>query len=189
MTWDNDVFELFFKPADDKPGYYEFQVNAAGTVMDMFLPRRGAGGYRRFKKRRRLPHRGQGPAARHAQQLAATRTRAGRSRAASPGRDFLRTGGRPDVGERWKFALCRYDYSVDFEGPELSTCAPLKSQPHPDFHHHRGLRHAALRRPAARRRGQALRHRPTHAADDLDASSARPTRRRPTASQRRLSRT
>src|SRR4029077_8013222 len=49
QTWDNDVFELFFKPADDKPGYYEFQVNAAGTIMDMFLPRRGAGGYRRFK--------------------------------------------------------------------------------------------------------------------------------------------
>src|SRR6516165_980675 len=44
MTWNNDVFELFFKPADDKPGYYEFQVNAAGTIMDMFLPRRGAGG-------------------------------------------------------------------------------------------------------------------------------------------------
>jgi hypothetical protein len=22
MCWDNDVFELFFKPADDKPGYY-----------------------------------------------------------------------------------------------------------------------------------------------------------------------
>src|SRR5438477_12813930 len=50
MTWDNDVFELFFKPADDKPGYYEFQVNAAGTIMDMFLPRRGAGGSQRFKK-------------------------------------------------------------------------------------------------------------------------------------------
>ena len=29
------VFELFFKPADDKGGYYEFQVNAAGTVLDM----------------------------------------------------------------------------------------------------------------------------------------------------------
>src|SRR5262249_28744283 len=49
QTWDDDVFELFFNPADDKPGYYEFQVNAAGTIMDMFLPRRGAGGYRRFK--------------------------------------------------------------------------------------------------------------------------------------------
>src|SRR5215471_11589843 len=49
MTWENDVFELFFKPADDKPGYYEFQVNAAGTVLDMFIPRRGSGGYRRYK--------------------------------------------------------------------------------------------------------------------------------------------
>src|SRR5687768_14488886 len=48
MAWENDVFELFFKPADDKPGYYEFQVNAANTVLDMFIPRRGAGGYRRF---------------------------------------------------------------------------------------------------------------------------------------------
>src|SRR6266699_3473381 len=48
--WDNDVFELFFKPADDKPGYFEFQVNAAGAILDMFLPRRGAGGYQRFKK-------------------------------------------------------------------------------------------------------------------------------------------
>src|SRR2546421_11522743 len=48
ITWENDVFELFFKPADDKPGYYEFQVNAAGTVMDMFIPRRGSGGYRRY---------------------------------------------------------------------------------------------------------------------------------------------
>src|SRR5262249_9423460 len=49
-TWDNDVFELFFKPGADKPGYYEFQVNAAGTIMDMFLPRRGAGGDRGVPK-------------------------------------------------------------------------------------------------------------------------------------------
>src|SRR5205823_3225088 len=51
-----------------------------------------------------------------------------------PWTDFLRTGGRPERGERWKFALCRYDYSVDFEGPELSTCAPLKGHAVPDFH-------------------------------------------------------
>lgn len=49
QTWNDDVFELFFKPAQDKPGYYEFQVNAAGTTMDMFLPRHGAGGFDRFK--------------------------------------------------------------------------------------------------------------------------------------------
>src|SRR4051812_35281466 len=49
MLWNNDVFELFFKPSDAKPGYYEFQVNAAGAVLDMFIPRRGAGGFERFK--------------------------------------------------------------------------------------------------------------------------------------------
>src|SRR5262249_16382721 len=48
-----------------------------------------------------------------------------------PWTDFMKTGGRPERGEKWKFALCRYDYSVDFEGPELSTCAPLTKR---DFH-------------------------------------------------------
>ena len=111
-----------------------------------------------------------------------TRTRAGRSRAAFPGSDFLRTGGRPELDERWKFALCRYDYSVDFEGPELSTCAPLKSLTCrlPPL---RGLRHAPLRRSRRQGRRPALRHRAPHAADDLAASSARPSRRRPTASR------
>src|SRR5712692_4654536 len=48
MCWLNDVFELFFKPAADKLAYYEFQVNAANTQLEMFLPSRGAGGYGRF---------------------------------------------------------------------------------------------------------------------------------------------
>ena len=41
------------------------------------------------------------------------------------------TGGPPDAGEKWKFALCRYDYSVAHETPELSSSAPLTR---PDFH-------------------------------------------------------
>jgi glucose/arabinose dehydrogenase len=135
MTWENDVFELFFKPAEDKPGYYEFQVNAAGTIMDMFIPRRGSGGYRRFKSDgvfhidAKVNLRG---TLNHWQDKDEGWSVEGRI----PWRDFLRTGGRPEPDERWKFALCRYDYSVDFEGPELSTCAPLKSKPVPDFHHH-----------------------------------------------------
>jgi glucose/arabinose dehydrogenase len=133
-TWNNDVFELFFKPAEDRPGYYEFQVNAAGTVLDMFLPRRGAGGYGRFKKDGDF----------HVEakvHLEGTlnkwtdRDTGWSVEGRIPWRDFFRTGGRPGPGERWKFALCRYDYSVDFEGPELSTCAPLKSKAFPDFHH------------------------------------------------------
>src|SRR5262245_9857505 len=133
-TWENDVFELFFKPAADRPGYYEFQVNAAGTVLDMFLPRRGAGGYRRFKRDGDFH-------LETAVQLRGTlnqwhdRDQGWSVEGRIPWKDFLRTGGRPAPGEVWKFALCRYDYSVDFERPELSTCAPLKSKAFPDFHH------------------------------------------------------
>jgi uncharacterized repeat protein (TIGR03806 family) len=135
MTWYNDVFELFFKPAEDKPGYYEFQINAAGTIMDMFIPRRGSGGYRRFKSDgvfhidAKVRLRG---TLNHWQDKDEGWSVEGRI----PWRDFLRIGGRPEPDEHWKFALCRYDYSVDFEGPELSTCAPLKSSRVPDFHHH-----------------------------------------------------
>jgi len=134
QTWDNDVFELFFKPADDKPGYYEFQVNAAGTIMDMFLPRRGAGGFQRFKKDGDF----------HIQARVILRGTLNKWQDKDEGwsvegkipwTDFLRSGGRPGIDETWKFTLCRYDFSVDFEGPELSTCAPLKSQSFPDFHH------------------------------------------------------
>ncbi len=134
MTWDNDVFELFFKPADDKPGYYEFQVNAAGTVMDMFLPRRGAGGYKRFIKDGDF-HIDAKVHLRGTLNKWTDKDEGWSVEGRIPWNDFLRTGGRPDVGEKWKFALCRYDYSVDFEGPELSTCAPLSSLKYPDFHH------------------------------------------------------
>jgi uncharacterized repeat protein (TIGR03806 family) len=134
QTWDNDVFELFFKPADDKPGYYEFQVNAAGTQLHAFFPRRGAGGLTRFKNDTRF-HIDAKVALRGTLNKWSDRDEGWSVEGRIPWTDFLRTGGRPAAGEKWKFALCRYDYSVDFEGPELSTCAPLKSQSHPDFHH------------------------------------------------------
>jgi hypothetical protein len=85
MTWENDVFELFFKPAEDKPGYYEFQVNAAGTVFDMFIPRRGSGGYRVTRTTRSSTSRPRSSCAARSTS-GPTATRAGPSRAASPGR-------------------------------------------------------------------------------------------------------
>lgn len=128
--WYNDVFELFFKPADDKPGYYEFQVNAAGAVLDCFFPRRNAGGFDRFKNDTQF----------HVEAKVNLRGTLNKwtdkddgwsIEGKIPWTDFIKTGGRPDVNEKWKFALCRYDYSVDFEGPEISTCAPLTK---PNFH-------------------------------------------------------
>lgn len=133
--WENDVFELFFKPAVDKPGYYEFQVNPANAKLDVFMPRRNAGGFQRFQKD--FPFEFDTKVI-----LDGTLNRwQDKDKGWSvEGRlswkSFVQTGGRPKQGETWKFTLCRYDYSVDFEGPELSTCAPLKSKTRPDFHHH-----------------------------------------------------
>jgi len=132
-TWDNDVFELFFKPADDQPGYYEFQVNAAGTVMDMFLPRRGDGGYTRYRKDGEF-HLESKVELRGTLNQRDDRDSGWTVEGRIPWRDFHRTGDRPEVGERWKFALCRYDYDVRSARPELSTSAPLKSRA--DFHHY-----------------------------------------------------
>ena len=52
-----------------------------------------------------------------------------------PWRAFEASGGKPAVGAKWRFALCRYDYSTDFEEPDLSSTAPL---PVPNFHHYEG---------------------------------------------------
>ena len=129
-TWNDDVFELFFKPAEDKPGYYEFQVNAAGTMLDMFLPRRGDGGYQRYRSDDEF-HMEAKVALRGTLNRRQDRDRNWLVEGRIPWRDFHRTGGRPEPNERWKFALCRYDYRIDTPQPELSTSAPLTK---PSFH-------------------------------------------------------
>ena len=48
-----------------------------------------------------------------------------------PWKDFSLTGGSPKPGDEWRFALCRYDYSVGSSQPELSSIAPYKRL---DFH-------------------------------------------------------
>jgi hypothetical protein len=122
--WFNDVIELFLKPAEDKPGYYEFQVNAAGAVLDCYFPRRNAGGFDRFKNDTTF-HIDAKVALRGTLNDWTDRDDGWSAEGKIPWSDFKRTGGRPKSGAAWKFAFCRFDYSVDFEGPELSTCAPL----------------------------------------------------------------
>ncbi len=129
--WTGDVFELFFKPADDKPGYYEFEVNPANATMELFIARRGSGGYDRYKKTTHIKMetavalRG---TLNHWQDTDQGWTVEGRI----PWRDLAPTGGRPNVGEIWKFALCRGDVSVDHDGEELSATASFRQM---NFHH------------------------------------------------------
>jgi len=131
--WTCDVFELFFKPAKDKPGYYEFEVNAANGKLDMFLPSRGAGGYPRLAKEREF-HLDSAVQVRgtlnHWNDADKGWTVEGRI----PWRDFLPTGGRPAPGEVWMHSLCRSDYSAGLEKQALSTNTPVASDTKPDFH-------------------------------------------------------
>lgn len=129
-TWTNDVFELFFKPAADKPGYYEFEINAANTKLDMFLPARGPGAYGRHKSDRAF-HLDTAVQVRGTLNQRTDKDAGWTVEGRIPWRDFLSTGGRPAPGEVWQHALCRYDYSVGRAEPALSSSAPLQA---PNFH-------------------------------------------------------
>jgi hypothetical protein len=130
QTWTNDVFELFFKPSEKDLRYYEFQVNAANTQLELYLPSRGSGGYQRF-----------GPLTRLGMESAVVlrgtlndwndKDNGWTVEGRIPWTAFRAAGGKPKPGAVWRFALCRYDYSVAFDQPELSSTAPLTQ---PNFH-------------------------------------------------------
>jgi glucose/arabinose dehydrogenase/mono/diheme cytochrome c family protein len=131
--WTCDVFELFFKPAVDKPGYYEFEVNAANGKLDMFLPSRGSGGYNRHAKERDF-HLESAVNVNGTLNNWADRDKGWTVEGRIPWRDFLPTGGRPAPGEIWMHSLCRYDYSAGLENQSLSTDTPVASDTKADFH-------------------------------------------------------
>jgi hypothetical protein len=133
QTWYDDVFELFLKPGGEGAKdryYYEFQVNALNTQLELFFPSRGAGGYPRFAPVQRL---GMESAVRLNGTLNDwSDTDTGWAvEGRIPWRGFEPSGGKPKPGDKWRFALCRYDYSSAFEQPELSSTAPLTA---PNFH-------------------------------------------------------
>ena len=128
--WTGDVFELFFKPAQDQPGYYEFEFNPTNAKLDMFLPSRDSGGYNRHARDREFHI----ETAVHVRGTLNQRNDTDQGWTVEgriPWRDFEPTGGRPAPGDVWRHALCRYDYSVGFAEPALSSNAPLTQ---PNFH-------------------------------------------------------
>ncbi len=132
-VWLCDVFELFFKPAKDKPGYYEFEVNAANTKLDMFMPSRGSGGFQRHASDRDF-HIESAVKVHGTLNNWSDRDKGWTVEGRIPWRDFLPTGGRPAPGEMWMHSLCRYDYSAGLEAPALSTNLPSASGKNADFH-------------------------------------------------------
>ena len=130
-TWNNDVFEIFLKPSAVKTPYYEFHVTAANTHFDMYLPHKGGAWLinrmrrdREFSMESKVSRRG---TLNQWMDQDNGWTVEGRI----PWEDFSTTGGGPKPGDEWRFALCRYDYSVGTAQPELSSIAPYKKL---DFH-------------------------------------------------------
>jgi Carbohydrate family 9 binding domain-like len=145
--WDGDVFELFFKPSALKPEYFEFQANPRMLVFEMAFARRGAKPLD-FKTAPLL-------GSKAVVALKGTLDRPGdRDEGWSvegriPWSAFASGGGKPNAGDEWLFALCRYDYGPDGTRPVLMSSAPLSE---PQFH--RSEDYGKLRFEGARKSGR-----------------------------------
>jgi hypothetical protein len=131
-TWEDDVCELFLKPSDVEPAYYEIHVTPLGTILDILIARRGAAGnidrWKDWDSQIKV-----GIAISGTVNNWKDRDKGWIVEAAIPWSSFAGTAPKPQLGDRWRFAICRYDYSVYLdEGKELSSSAPLKVL---DFHH------------------------------------------------------
>ena len=124
----DDIIELFVKPSDDLPYYWELHIVPSGGTRSYYYARRGAGG-----ESRSLTAKNPG--------MEAKVTLHGTLNSYKdvdkdwvvtmrmPWTAFKSTGGKPKVGDFWKFLVSRYDYSVYLEeGCELSAAAPLPWQ-------------------------------------------------------------
>lgn len=123
MLWNGDVFELFFKPSEERPEYYEFQVNPKSVILELAFPKRGFD----FATLAARPPLGMQAVAVVEGTLdrPGDRDRAWTAEGRIPWSLFAPTGGRPETGAVWRFALCRYDYGPEGTKPTLMSSAPL----------------------------------------------------------------
>ncbi len=129
--WNGDVFELFLKPTASSSEYYEFQANPRGVVFELFIPAR---------ERKPSDYAAEAPlGSRAVVALNGTLDRGGDRdvgwsvEGRVPWSAFAPTGGKPNPGDEWRFALCRYDYGPKGTRPNLTSSAPLTQS---SFHHH-----------------------------------------------------
>ena len=129
MIWNGDVFELFFKPDAEKPAYYEFQVNPRSVILELAFPRRGFD-FATLAARPPMGFRAVA-AADGTVDTPGDRDRGWSVEGMIPWTLFAPTGGKPEPGATWTFALCRYDYGPEGTEPILTSSAPLRR---PSFH-------------------------------------------------------
>ncbi|MEY4565482.1 MAG: hypothetical protein RLY14_452 [Planctomycetota bacterium] len=124
-TWENDAFEIFLKPSVNHEGYYEFHVTPANTQLDLYFPRRSDGAYEQYKTSHKFDF-DSAVTIDGTLQDRNDQDRIWELEARIAWKSFSPTGGRPEPGEVWTYALCRYDYTLGKDQPELSSTADLK---------------------------------------------------------------
>jgi len=123
-TCREDVSEVFLKPDIQKPSYYDFEINALGTVYDGFNVRRDAGSDR--WGRWNCEGLKIGIKIKGSLNNWKDEDEYWQLEVAIPFSAFKDITLPPEIGNEWSFALCRYDYSVYLEeGVELSSSAKL----------------------------------------------------------------
>ncbi len=131
QTWEDDVCELFLKPSDVENPYYEIHITPRSTTLDLLIGRRwAAGSFERWTSWE--------SGVRATVRLIGTlndwrdRDRGWVVEAAIPLEALAAVNPKPQLGDRWRFAICRYNYSVYLDGgKEMSSSARL---PEPNFH-------------------------------------------------------
>lgn len=130
-TWTDDVVEIFLKPSDHKHYYYEVHVTPLNTTLDLLIPRRGSGSLGRYTPWE--------SGVKSAVVVKGTlnewrdKDKGWLVEAAIPLAAFAKDTPKPQLGDRWRFAVCRFNYSVYLDKPEQSSTARL---PVADFHRH-----------------------------------------------------
>jgi hypothetical protein len=122
-----DVLEVFFKTDPAKDPYFNFEINALGTVLDAYNLKRGAAGnYKRWSQWNCA-------GLKMASKVKGTvnnwtdRDEYWILEVAIPFAEIPTLGGKaPIKGDKWLFTLARYDYSIYLpKGSELTASAPL----------------------------------------------------------------
>jgi len=130
-TWEDDVCEVFLKPSDVDNPYYEIHITPRGMVLDLLIGRRwAAGSFERWTSWES----GIEAKVRLVGTLNDWRDRdhGWVVEAAIPLKALSAVNPKPQLGDRWRFAICRYNYSVHLDGGrELSSSARLAEQ---NFH-------------------------------------------------------
>jgi hypothetical protein len=134
-TCSEDVLEIFFKTHPDKDPYFNFEINALGTIYDAYNLKRHAGGEDHHRwKRWDIEGIKTGIFIKGELNNPDVIDEYWQLEVAIPFAGLPTMAGKaPNPGDTWLFHLARYDYSIHLpNGVETSSTAILSKL---DFHH------------------------------------------------------